>query len=62
MTESKLTVTELESIYDTLAQSIDRVEAQKHLLFLTKLALLLADRISDGKVIQKAIEEAQTDL
>lgn len=49
---------DLESAYETLATAIDAAGAQRETLFLTRLALLLADELGDIAAFRKAIGAA----
>lgn len=53
-----LSTQDLERVYDTLAGTIDAIDEDKQMLFLTKLALLFAHDIGDVAVIEKAIKAA----
>ena len=55
---SALTVAELETVYDLLAQSIDRAGTEKTSLFLVKLALLNANALADVARFQDHLEAA----
>ena len=57
-----LSVAELETVYDWLAQAIDRAGRDKTELFLTKLALLNAQALADPARIRHHIETALQDL
>lgn len=64
MTQSPaaLTVPELETVYDLLAQAIDRAGDSKTSLFLVKLALLNANAMADVDRFQRHLEAALKDL
>ena len=47
-----------ERLYDALAEAIDRAGPEGEALFLTKLALLLANQIADEASINRALELA----
>lgn len=55
---SQLSTQDLEVVYDALAMALDGINAQKHNLFLTKLALLLANQVADADAIRQAIDSA----
>lgn len=55
---NQLSIQDLEVVYDTLAMTLDGMDAQKHNLFLTKLTLLLANQVANLNVIQQAIDVA----
>lgn len=57
-----IATTELEKVYDTLAEGIDRATPAKSEIFLAKLALLLANEIGDAGVVKKAVDVALQDL
>lgn len=62
MNTGGLSIADLESVYDSLAQAIDRVPADRSSLYLTKLALLLASEVGDRECVIRAIEAALADL
>lgn len=55
-----LTIPGLESVYDALANAIDRAGAQRSELFLVKLALLQAQALGDpvrfGELVETALQ------
>jgi hypothetical protein len=53
---------DLERIYALLAESIDAVGAEHETLFLSKLALILAQEVGDYDKVAAAIEAARLDL
>ncbi len=57
-----LSVPQLETVYDWLAQAIDRAGPDKTALFLTKLALLNAQALGDTALIRQHIDSALLDL
>ncbi len=57
-----LTIPQLETVYDTLAQAIDQVEPRHTELFLTKLCLLLANQMGDDAAFAKMVQAALLDL
>lgn len=57
-----IAVSELEKVYDALAEGIDQATPAKSELFLTKLALLLANEIGDSAVVARAIDTALRDM
>ena len=57
-----LTVPELETVYDLLAQAIDRAGQDKTSLFLVKLALLNANALADVDQFRGHLEAALQDL
>ena len=54
-----ITIPELETVYDALAQAIDAVAPEKRELFLVKLALLAANEIENAAVFNALIAQAQ---
>ncbi|HRD74492.1 MAG TPA: hypothetical protein PK264_00925 [Hyphomicrobiaceae bacterium] len=52
----------LEAAYEALAAAIDTAGGENEALFLTKLALILADRIADPAAFEAAIAIALEDL
>ncbi len=57
-----LTLPDLESTYDLLAEALDRVPPARRELLLTKLALLLANELGDRGRIGTLVEAALSDL
>jgi hypothetical protein len=57
-----LSLPDLESTYDHLAEAIDNAPAGTSELMLVKLALLLAQEIGDAARVQELIEAALTDM
>jgi len=53
---------ELEQAYELLAQALDRVPEDKERLFLSKLALVLADACGDLEALRRAIDTAAGNL
>ena len=53
---------ELETVYDNLASAIDQAGNDKEALLLTKLALVLADRIGNLDTFNDALRTALQDL
>jgi hypothetical protein len=62
MTLNTLQLNELESVYDTLAEALDQAGKDDEVIFLTKLALLLANDVADESRINVAIREALKNL
>jgi len=58
----KLSVEELEQVYELLAEAIDEVGAEHEAAFLTKLALVLAERLGDSARVREAVSIAKRDL
>ncbi len=57
-----LTIPQLETVYDTLAEAIDKAGPERSELFLTKLCLLLANQVGDDAVVQAQVRSALADL
>lgn len=58
-----LSLTDLEQVYDQLAEAIDQADAQQQsALFLTKLSLLCAQQLGDATVFEQLIQTALADL
>ena len=57
-----LSLPDLESTYDQLAEAIDNAPAGASELMLTKLALLLANELGDAARVQALIRSALDDL
>ena len=64
MTANKnaLTISGLETVYDTLATAIDQAGTDKAELFLVKLALLNAQALGSAEVFMAQIQAALRDL
>ena len=62
MNENTMAVTDLEQIYDALAQGLDQAGDDKHSLYLTKLALILSAKLNIKDVVLQAINDALKDL
>lgn len=62
MSNNTQTTTALEQVYDQLAEGITQAGAEKESLFLTKLALLLANQVGDGDQVAGSINEALKNL
>ncbi len=52
----------LEGIYERIAETIDTLPREQESLFLAKLCLALAHRISDPAQVDAALREAAADL
>lgn len=57
-----LSLPDLESTYDLLAEAIDNAPAGTSELMLTKLALLLANELGDPARIRALVQSAGADL
>jgi hypothetical protein len=62
MITKRLENTELEAVYDLLAEAIDRAGEARRDLFLAKLALVLANLLGDRAQVEAAVEAALRDL
>ena len=62
MTTPTLTLTDLETVYDTLATAIDQAGQDKASLFLVKLALLNTNALASADVFQTHVQAALQDL
>jgi hypothetical protein len=60
MSAGTLPVEGLEEIYEEMAHAIDAVGERNEVVFLTKLALLLADAVGDPSRVRQAIADAQS--
>tara|TARA_B100001939_G_scaffold201362_1_gene173037 strand:- start:7236 stop:7412 length:177 start_codon:yes stop_codon:yes gene_type:complete len=54
--------TDLEQIYDLMAETLDEVGEDRHALFLAKLSLTLAHKLGDADAVREAITIAREDL
>ncbi len=57
-----LTIPQLETVYDKLAEAIDQAGPQQSELLLTKLCLLLAQQIGDDTLVVQQVNAALADL
>ncbi len=57
-----MTPAELEKTYELLAQKIDQVGPEQSQVYLAKLALLLAHRLGDMRLVKACIEDAALSL
>ena len=57
-----LPIAQLETVYDTLAEAIDQAGPQQSELFLTKLCLLLANRVGNDAAFTDDVKTALADL
>lgn len=62
MNENTIEVTDLEQIYDSLAESLDKAGDDKHSLYLTKLTLILSAKLKNKDIALQAIADALKDL
>lgn len=59
---AKLSIPQLEQVYDTLAQAIDQAGPERSALFLTKLSLLMANALGDPALVEQLVQSALLDL
>lgn len=59
MTDATLPFTDLERVYERLAEAIDALPEELESHFLAQLALALAHRIPDVDRVMAAVEEAR---
>ena len=57
-----LSVADLETVYDELAQAVDQAGPEKSELFLVKLALLNAQAMGDARKFSEQLQLALRDL
>ena len=57
-----LSIPDLETVYDVLAQAIDQAGPEKAELFLVKLALLNANALAQPETVRQHIQAALKDL
>ena len=57
-----LSIPDLETVYDVLAQAIDQAGPEKAELFLVKLALLNANALAPPETVRQHIQAALQDL
>lgn len=62
MTDTALSIPELETVYDELATAIDAVGPARTELFLVKLALLNANALGDAARFAAHLQAAAADL
>ncbi len=62
MTDKTLSLTELEMVYDCLANAIDQAGPDKTKLFLVKLALLNANAMGGAELLGPHVQAALRDL
>ena len=61
-TRAELSLPDLETVYDLLAQAIDSAGPDKTELFLVKLALLNAQALGSAATVRRHIDAALRDL
>ena len=57
-----MSVESLETLWERLAEAIDRAGPEHEVLFLTKLALLMGEAVQDSNRVQQMMETALQDL
>ena len=62
MIDKKMSIIEIEQVYDLIAAGIDKAGPDKTALFLAKLSLALANLVGDSKAVADAILAAGRDL
>lgn len=62
MDHKQLTITDLETVYDQLADALDQAAEGKRELFLVKLALLSAQALGDAEQFMALTRTALLDL
>jgi hypothetical protein len=62
MIEQKMSIIEIEQVYDLIAEGIDKAGPDKMTLFLAKLSLALANLVGDSKTVADAVLAAGRDL
>ena len=62
MIKPELSITDVEQIYDHLAETLDHIAEDQRQLFLVKLALLSAREIGEGRAFLELTRQAALDL
>jgi hypothetical protein len=62
MKQKQLTISDLENVYDQLADALDQAAQGKREIFLVKLALLSAEALGDAKQFSELTCAALQDL
>ena len=62
MNKPQLSITDVEQIYDHLAETLDQIAEDQRQLFLVKLALLSAREIGEGRAFLALTRQAALDL
>jgi hypothetical protein len=60
--DASLAVEDLEAVWEQLAEAVDRAGPEREALFLSKLAVLLADALGDRARVERLIQAALEDL
>jgi|HubBroStandDraft_6_1064221.scaffolds.fasta_scaffold204538_2 hypothetical protein len=62
MIDKKMSIIEIEEVYDLIAAGIDKAGPDKTALFLAKLSLALANLVGDSQAVANAVLAAGRDL
>ncbi len=62
MIKAELSITDVEQIYDHLAETLAHIAEDQRQLFLVKLALLSAREIGEGRAFLELTRQAALDL
>jgi outer membrane murein-binding lipoprotein Lpp len=62
MIDKKMSIIEIEQVYDLIAGGIDKAGPDKTALFLAKLSLALANLVGDSQAVANAVLAAGRDL
>ena len=62
MIEQRMGITDIERVYDLIAEGVDRAGPDKSELFLAKLSLALANLVGDSEAVANAVLAAGRDL
>jgi hypothetical protein len=62
MIERRMSIVEIEQIYDLIAEGIDKAGPDKTALYLAKVAIALANLVGDSKIVTDAVLAAGRDL
>jgi hypothetical protein len=62
MNKPQLSITDVEQIYDHLAETLDQIAEDQRQLFLVKLALLSAREIGEARAFLELTRQAALDL
>ena len=62
MIDKRMSIAEIERVYDLIADGVDRAGPDKSQLFLAKLSLALANLVGDTEAVGNAVLAAGRDL
>ena len=62
MIEQRMSIAEIERVYDLIADGVGRAGPDKSELFLAKLSLALANLVGDTEAVENAVLAAGHDL